>query len=480
MGNCDTYRAHVLRKFPQEYAEVIATQKVARHEAVLVYTALYDEIINTIMEQHAQLDAGFWQNLVRNQIDQLNRPAVSRALNSTYDYALHMGADQYNAYSIVTQFLGGTHSHNAQKLFFITGSAGVGKSFILSALETWIKERRMKYLKLAPTGIAAINIEGRTIHSALSMASNNNSSYSTQFNTSIFNSEEKQQALREISVILIDEISMVSAEMLSYVSSMFGRLHGNGRPFGGIAVLAFGDLLQLPPVVGQPVFYANLWRLFCPLFLLHSHRQENDAEWFRLLNLIRVGDITEEVWNTLVEIHGRFSMGEVLPCATFIVSLRKYAHQINTAILEHIPSEPKVNYAVDRGETGELLSLEQTSSSFKKETNLPDAVDIKVGARVMFLDNSLFASGISNGTTGVVIDHFAEDGHPKVAFPTPQGVEVSMFTFVSDRADCPCDVGNSIFGYEWSPLFSYTVPARKCVRSYHPQNTEFGTRPYLC
>jgi hypothetical protein len=56
-------------------------------------------------------------------------------------------------------------------------------------------------------------------------------------------------------------------------------------------------------------------------------------------------------------------------------------------------------------------------------------VDINVGAQVMFLDNSLFASGISNGTTGAVIDHFPEDGHPKVVFPTPQGVEVLACNF---------------------------------------------------
>ena len=110
--------------------------------------------------------------------------------------------------------------------------AGVGKSFILSALEKWVHERHFKYLKLAPTGIAAINIEGRTIHSALSIVSTDNSYRSTHFTTSIFNTQEKQETLREISVLLIDEISMVSAEMLSYISSVFGRLHGNGRPFG--------------------------------------------------------------------------------------------------------------------------------------------------------------------------------------------------------------------------------------------------------
>jgi hypothetical protein len=120
---------------------------------------------------------------------------------------------------------------------------------VLFSLEKWIQQRRFKYLKLAPTGIAAINIEGRTIHSALSLVTTDTYK-STQYRTSIFNSEESQNAMREISVLLIDEILIVSAEMLSYISSLFARLHGNGKPFGGIAIIAFGDLLQLPSVSG--------------------------------------------------------------------------------------------------------------------------------------------------------------------------------------------------------------------------------------
>ena len=118
------------------------------------------------------------------------------------------------------------------------------------------------------------------------------------------------------------------------------------------------------------------------------------------------------MWNTLVEIHSHFSMVEVFALAMFMVSLRYHAHSINTTIRDHIPNPPKVNYAVDRSET-ELLSIEQTQSSFKRETNLPDSVDVKVGSCIMFFNNSLMASGISNGSTAV-ISECAEDGYPNV------------------------------------------------------------------
>jgi len=93
-------------------------------------------------------------------------------------------------------------------------------------------------------------------------------------------------------------------------------------------------------------------------------------------------------------------------------------------VLNSISSIARINYAVDR-EGGKLLQREQTSKSFKSVTNLPEEVDTRVGAKVMFLDNSLIALGISNGTTGIVTDVMI-NGQPRVAFPTVNGIEVGV------------------------------------------------------
>ena len=92
-------------------------------------------------------------------------------------------------------------------------------------------------------------------------------------------------------------------------------------------------------------------------------------------------------------------------------------------MLSSIDSPCKVQYAIDR-EGSTLLAIEQSSKSFKAFTNLPDEVDIRIGARVMFLDNSLIRLGISNGSIGIITE-YDEEGQPKVAFPTIGGIEVN-------------------------------------------------------
>ena len=135
----------------------------------------------------------------------------------------------------------------------------VGKSFLLSAIQQILDQCHISYLKLAPTGITAVNIQGQTIHSALSMMTSNFDEKIMSYVTSIFQLEEKQEELKTCQVLLIDEISMILAELLVFISSTFSCLHNNGRLFGGVCVIAFGDLLQLPLVVGQTVFKCALW-----------------------------------------------------------------------------------------------------------------------------------------------------------------------------------------------------------------------------
>lgn len=226
--------------------------------------------------------------------------------------------------------------------------------------------------------------------------------------------------MAQYQVFLIDEISMVP-ELLAFMSITFGRLHGNGRPFGNIYVIAFGGLLQLPPIVGHQIFKC---KLFFPLFLTQSRCQKGDDEFIKILNEIRVGCISAKSWDILINLHQSYSPQANLYNSTFIVSHRKTALALNRLVLDSIPSEPQIHYSVDR-EGSRLLQHEQSSHTF---TNLPEEVDTRVGARVMFLDNSLIDLGISNGTTGVAID-ITEEGSPKVAFPTINGIEVNSFLF---------------------------------------------------
>ncbi len=174
---------------------------------------------------------------------------------------LQLEGDQYKAYTSITNSI--TSLLYTGVHFFVTGPGGTGKSFLLKSLETWCQRSRQKPLLLAPTGIAANNISGKTIHSALSIFSD-----SSVYRSSIFSGDpNRANELRSIKVLIIDEVSMVDAQLFGFVSTIFSRLHQNSRPFGNIHVILFGDLMQLPPVSGLKVFNAPAWRLFHLLFL---------------------------------------------------------------------------------------------------------------------------------------------------------------------------------------------------------------------
>ena len=157
-----------------------------------------------------------------------------------------------------------------------------------------LSQRSQPYLLIAPTGIATQNVGGTTIHSELHI-----SSIHAGFLTWAYIDNELRTSLKKIDTIIIEEISMVSAELLDFISNMFANLHNNALAFGGINVIVVGDLAQLPPINGQPVFRAAVWSLFYPLFLRSSQRQNNDTEFYSMLEEVQSGNISDETWNKL-------------------------------------------------------------------------------------------------------------------------------------------------------------------------------------
>ncbi|RHZ87537.1 hypothetical protein Glove_33g284 [Diversispora epigaea] len=87
------------------------------------------------------------------------------------------------------------------------------------------------------------------------------------FQTKVFTDKELKDDLINVETLIIDEISMVSDKLLDFISNLFASLHNNALAFGGINVIVVGDFAQLPPITGQPVFNATVWKLFCLLFL---------------------------------------------------------------------------------------------------------------------------------------------------------------------------------------------------------------------
>ena len=133
---------------------------------------------------------------------------------------------------------------------------------------------------------------------------------------------------------------MVSNELLDFISNIFATLKNNAIAFGGINVIVVGDLAQLPPINAQPVFRATTWTLFYPLFLSTSQRQQTDNRFYQMLQEIRTGNITPEIWQILERRHSEFltrPATDTFLNTTNIVGFRETAQQINRMVCNILP-----------------------------------------------------------------------------------------------------------------------------------------------
>lgn len=190
--------------------------------------------------------------------------------------------------------------------FFITGKAGTGKSFLLNAFK---KRTQKSYIVLAPTGIAALNVDGVTLHSAFGFYNLVNLNIDGISPWTIRLKSEKKLVLKQISTIIIDEISMVRADTFEKIDRILKVINETNEAFGGKQILLFGDLFQLPPIAnkteheflldhfgGIHFFCSHAYKQSDFHFreLTINHRQKEDAAFFEILNRIRDGSVTAE------------------------------------------------------------------------------------------------------------------------------------------------------------------------------------------
>ena len=179
----------------------------------------------------------------------------------------------------------------------ITGQAGTGKS--------WLIEQMIEHLEgvalTASTGIAGVNIGGRTIHSwaGVGMAKATADELIQTICGKHYH-EETRDRIRACRTLIIDEISMLGATFMGKLDQVLRAVRNDETPFGGIQLLMFGDFLQLPPVQDQPFFTSPLWAYMMPkvIVLTTIHRQK-DRAFAELLQRVRVCKHTIADCNTL-------------------------------------------------------------------------------------------------------------------------------------------------------------------------------------
>ena len=306
---------------------------------------------------------------------------------------------------------------------FLTGSAGCGKSHLINTLYHTLTKalayharnsNDIKVLTLAPTGVAAVNVDGNTIHSALGIPVNCN--YSKNVPKL---SDKKRSMLRnklsELCVIIIDEISMVSNKLLLFIHQRLVEIFGCNYdlPFAGVSIIVCGDFYQLPPIQQKPIYadfndpilnIAHCWRYFKIAELTEVMRQRGDQTFIDLLNNIRVGEVSKSDEQILKSRFIKENDPSYPKEAIHIWAENRPASDHNNNMLKNIDTLEHEILSIDK--IPENISSSLIDSVYNRsqmETGgLAEKLKLKINAKVMITCNIDVSDKLNNGQIGQV------------------------------------------------------------------------------
>lgn len=277
---------------------------------------------------------------------------------------------------------------NTNTNIFLTGKAGTGKTTFLHRIK---RESNKRLAVVAPTGVAAINAKGMTIHSLFQLPFGAFVPGSKSLEQQRKFSRQKIALIRSLDLLIIDEISMVRSDLLDAIDDVLRKYKDRTKPFGGVQLLMIGDLHQLPPVVkpdewqmirkfySTPYFFGSLalqQTRTITIQLKHIYRQ-SDRTFIELLNKVRNNDMTQDVFDLLNSRYiPNFEPKEDEGYIT-LSSHNRTANDINTTRLAALTTAQYVFKAKVKGD-------------FAKH-NFPtlERLELKVGAQVVFVKNDI-------------------------------------------------------------------------------------------
>jgi hypothetical protein len=362
------------------------------------------------LKRMSQILGGVEGKFISHRLKQLNNGEIQKIKKE--DLLGYFGIHKSETEEIpeelpVLDLTGNPEGQNALKLLqdsskniFLTGEAGTGKSTLLNFFR---KTTHKNVAVLAPTGVAALNVEGQTIHSFCG------------FGIDIVPSKVKRlmpgmpkfKLLQKLDTIIIDEISMVRADLLDCVDK-FLRLNGPQKnlPFGGIQMVFIGDLYQLPPVEKDFRAGDGLIKEYNSAYFFDSHvfKQANfeyielktiyrqkDQVFKDVLNAVRNNAVSQEHLTILNQRAGsedkKFTFEKF---AIYLTPHNQQARKVNNFFLEKIPSELKTY-------TGRVFGTFEG-----KEPPTDIDLQVKIGAQVMMLNNDQQKRWV-NGTMGKIV-----------------------------------------------------------------------------
>ena len=297
------------------------------------------------------------------------------------------------------------------------GPGGCGKSVVIRALAALLRQEAHGVALAAPTGCAAYLIGGCTLHACLHLPVEN-LSYGRASDAPLPSGPALQHLVeywRPVKVLIVDEASMVSSATLQRIDQRLQLYkRREGVPFGGLHVLLAGDLYQLQPVKGDPVYAAQtIWRHFSLCELAGNHRAAEDPRYAELLARLRVGSQTEE---DVALLRSRLLPPPAGCVAVRLMATRRAVACINKDLFDahakHTGQSLHFSEAVDTDqETGRPVLPDEALDDAEDTGGLEAQTCFAVGAKVMLRRNLDISDGLVNGARGVVVAvHLAASG----------------------------------------------------------------------
>lgn len=309
---------------------------------------------------------------------------------------------------------------NGGPFTFITGRAGTGKSTLLKHFRETTKLRAPV---LAPTGVAALNVEGETIHRFFRFApgitvkdARRNGGFARD-----------PEVYKKADLLIIDEISMVRADLLDCMDQFLRVVRKNKRPFGGLRIVVIGDLFQLPPVVSSTEIEAFSEMYDSPYFFssevakelfnagkmdfieLEKVYRQSDKAFIGLLNAVRNRSVTQEELTKLnVRVQSSLPPGVII-----LTAVNAAADEVNERHLKSLTGPTKIFKGDLRGEFSE------------RETPAEPELRLKKGARVMCVANDQEGRFV-NGSLGWVMGFKEKEGECDVSVKLDDGKTISL------------------------------------------------------
>lgn len=282
---------------------------------------------------------------------------------------------------------------------FLTGKAGTGKTTFLKGL---LQECTDKRVVVAPTGIAAINANGVTMHSFFQLPFHPFLPDAPSMSSEV--SDTNKEIIRELELLIIDEVSMVRADMLDAIDYRLRKVRQNSEPFGGVQLLLIGDLFQLPPVA-VPEEYDMLKEHYDSLFFFASKAlgqsdfvtveldkifRQDDKEFKDILNSIREGKASRYIIERLNK--------------RYVPDFTPKKDEPYIRLVTHNAQAEKINREEMENLEGKKYTIEATVMGEFPETSypVPYTLILKEGAHVMTTKNK--SGEYSNGSLGIVTD----------------------------------------------------------------------------